>query len=160
MHDSLGLKKRFTVEENVVMEKRQIIPLAGLIATIAMAMYMVAQLNGQAAMPAGDFRNAAIAEVHDGQGQVLLRGEFAVTSEEDDEVERKARLEPTGVDPDAAGEAEVEFSKNAPAQQEIEFSIRNLQPGSALTFLIDGQSVGQATVDRRGRAEMEVDIAG
>ena len=35
----------------------------------------------------------------------------------------KAVLKPTGVDADAAGEAEVEFSKAAPATQEIEFFV-------------------------------------
>jgi hypothetical protein len=27
-----------------------------------------------------------------------------------------------------------------------------------VTFIIDGHSLGQATVDRRGRAELELDI--
>ena len=42
--------------------------------------------------------------------------------------------------------------------QEIEFSVRNLAPGTSVTFLIDGQAIGQASVDRRGRAELEVDV--
>lgn len=140
------------------MSTRQIIPAAGLVATVAVAGYMVVQLNGQGASRTGDFTNAASAEVRDAQGQALLRGQFVLGDEEDDDIERKAKLEPTGVDADAIGEAEVEFAKAAPAEQEIEFSVRNLAPGLALTFVIDGVEVATATTDRRGRAEVEVDV--
>ncbi len=138
-------------------EKRQLIPIGGLLATIAMAAYMVAQLNGQPA--SGDFTNAVTAEVRDAQGQVVLRGQFAVAEEDDEDTERKAALEPTGIDPDAAGDAEVEFSKEAPSEQEVEFSIRNVEPGVVFTFVIDGTDVATATADGRGRAEVELDIA-
>lgn len=138
-------------------DTRQIIPIAGMVATFVMAAYMVIQLSGQT-VQSGDFRNATVAEVHDAQGQPLLRGQFAVAPEEDDDVERKAQLESIGSDADATGEAEVEFPKSNPAQQEVEFSVRNLEPGTALTFLIDGTTVGQAAADRRGRAEVEIEI--
>jgi hypothetical protein len=138
-------------------DRRQIIPVAGLLATMALGAYMVTELSGQGTA-AGDFTNAATAEVRDAQGQVVLRGQFSPADEEDDEIERKATLEPTGIDADAAGEAEVEFSKAAPAEQEVEFSVRNLPAGTALTFVIDGVEVGTATSDRRGRAEVEVDV--
>lgn len=141
-------------------DTRQIIPITGLVATFAMSAYMVTQLSGQAAQPIGDFRTAAIAEVHDAQGQPLLRGEFMAVDEEDDDVERKARLAPNGSDADASGEAEIEFATVAPSQQEVEFSVRNLQPGTMVTLLIDGQTIGQATVDRRGRAEVELQVSG
>ena len=140
------------------MNKRQMIPAAGLLATIVAAVYMVVQLNGQATAPIGDFTNAAAAEVRDVQGRVVLSGFFQPVDEDDDDVERKAVLGPTIVDPDAAGEAEVEFSKNAPAKQEVEFSIRNVTPGVAFTFVIDGTSLGSATADKRGRAEIELDV--
>ena len=139
--------------------KRQIIPIAGLVGTVALAVYMVAQLHAQATQPTGDFTNAATAEVQDAQGQILLRGQFAIADEQDDDdVERKAPLQPAGADADAAGEAEVEFSKTAPTKQEIEFSVRNLAAGTSVTFIIEGQPIGQASVDRRGRAELEVDV--
>jgi len=38
-------------------DKRQLIPIAGLIATIAIAMYMVAQLDAQAPTLTGNFSN-------------------------------------------------------------------------------------------------------
>jgi hypothetical protein len=141
-------------------DTRQIIPIAGLVATFAMAAYMVIQLSAQTAAPAGDFRNAVMAEVHNAQGQPILRGQFSVTNEEDDDVERKARLESSGTDADATGEAEIEFPRTDPSRQELEFSVQKLEPGTALTFLIDGQSIGQATVDRQGRAEIEITVAG
>jgi hypothetical protein len=63
------------------------------------------------------------------------------------------------VDADAAGEAEVEFTTTAPAEQEVEFSVRNVAPGAVYTFVIDGIEVGSATADSRGRAELEVDAS-
>ena len=138
-------------------DKRQIIPAAGLLATMVFATYMVIEIRGQGTAT-GDFTNAASAEVRDAQGQVVLRGQFVLADEDDDDVERRAKLEATGVDADAAGEAEVEFSKARPSEQEVEFSVRNLPAGSALTFVIDGVDVATASADRRGRAEVEVDV--
>jgi hypothetical protein len=139
-------------------DMRQAIPIVGLLATSAIALYMVVQLNGQARPAAGDFTKAATAEVRDAQGQVVLLGQFVPVNEEDDDTELKSTLQPTGVDADAAGEAEVEFAEAAPTNQEIEFSVRNLQAGVAFTFVIDGVTVATATTDRRGHAEVEVDI--
>jgi hypothetical protein len=138
--------------------KRQLIPAAGLFATVVAAVYMVVQLNGQTATPTVDLTNAAITEVRDAQGVVLLSGPFQAVEEDDDDVERKAVLAPTRVDADAAGEAEVEFAKNAPAEQEVEFAVRNLAPGVALTFVIDGTTIATATTDRGGRAEVELEV--
>jgi hypothetical protein len=139
-------------------DKRQAIAVVGLVATMAAAVYMVVQLSGQDRGTAGNFTNAATAEVRDAQGQVLLRGQFALADEDDDDIEKKATLLPTGVDPDAAGEAEVEFARAALSEQEIEFSVRNLQGDAAVTFVIDGVEVATATADRGGRAEIEVDV--
>ena len=140
------------------MDKRQMIPAVGLVATVAAAVYMVVQLNGQTAQPTADFTNAALAEVRNAQGQAILTGQFQLVEEEDDDVERKATLAPTGVDADATGEAEIEFSKAAPAEQEVEFSVRNVAPGAVLTFVIDGTDVATATADSSGRAEVELDV--
>jgi DNA-binding response OmpR family regulator len=60
-------------------------------------------LNAQTAAPNADFTNAALAEVRDAQGQVVLSGQFQVTEEEDHDVERKAVLAPTGVDAPRVG---------------------------------------------------------
>ena len=139
-------------------DKRWAFPIAGLVATIAVAGYTIVQLYGQSSTTSGDFTNAATATVRDAQGVELLRGQFVVADEQDDDVERKATLAPTGADADAAGDAEVEFSKTAPDKQEVEFSVRNVQPGVALTFVIDGIDVATATTDERGRAEVELDI--
>lgn len=141
-------------------DKRQVIPAAGLLATLIAAVYMVVQLSGrgQTTSPTGDFTNAAFAEVRDAQGRTILSGQFQIAEEEDDDVERKAVLAPTGVDADATGDAEVEFSKAAPAEQEVGFSVRNVTAGAVLTFVIDGTDVATATADRRGRAEVELDV--
>jgi hypothetical protein len=139
-------------------DKRQTIAVVGLVGTMIFAAYMVAQLNGQERSTSGNFTNASIAEVRDAQGTVVLRGQFAVADEDDDDIERKATLTPVGSDTDASGEAEIEFSPGTPTTQEIEFSVRNLQPGLAITFMIDGTDVVAATTDSRGRAEVEFDV--
>ena len=136
---------------------RQIIPVVGFVLTVAFALYMVTQLHAQTTIAAVDFTGATIAEVQDAQGQVVLRGQFVVADEPDDDVERKAALQAVGTDMDAVGDAEIEFAKSAPVQQEIEFSVRNLSAGT-VTFFIDGQAIGQASVDRGGRAELEVEL--
>jgi hypothetical protein len=138
--------------------KNQMFPIAALIATGAFAIYMVVQLSGQAATATGNFTNAAMAEVKDVQGRVVLQGQFVASDEEDNDVERKAALKPTGNDAAAAGEAEVEFAKSAPTKQEVEFSVRGLQAGATYTFVIDGQELATATADERGRAEVELDV--
>ena len=139
-------------------ETRQIIPFGGLIATIMAAGYMVVQLHGQVAAPTGDYTNAATVQVRDGQGQIVLEGQFTPAVEEDGDVERRATLAATGVDADATGEAEVEFAKTAPSDQEVEFSVTNLAAGATFTFVIDGTDVASATTDRRGRAEVELNV--
>jgi hypothetical protein len=140
-------------------DKRQLIPLGGLAAIMALVVYAVVQLSAQgAAAVTGDFRNAVTAEVRDQGNQVILRGQFALAEEEDNDTERKAKLESTGVDADAAGEAEIEFDTDAPGVQEVEFSVRNLEPGTALTFVIDGTTVATATADKKGEAEVELDV--
>lgn len=138
-------------------DKRQMIPALGLLAIMVAAVYMVVQLNGQTPAITGDFTNAAVAEVRDAQGETVLSGQFQV-ADDDDDVERKAVLAPKGADTDARGEAEVEFSKDAPATQEVEFSIRNVSPNATFTFVIDGTPVATAKADARGRAEVELDV--
>jgi hypothetical protein len=141
-----------------MMDKRQVIPAAGLLATVVAAVYMVVQLNGQTAQQAADFTNAARVEVRNAEGQAILVGQFQLVEEDDDDVERKAALAPTGIDADATGEAEIEFSQSAPAEQEVEFSVRNVAAGAVLTFVIDGTDVATATADSRGRAEVELNV--
>ena len=91
--------------------RRQWIPGAGLLATIAVAFYATVQLRGQVQTPTGDFTNAATAQVRQADGQIVLQGDFMPPVEEDGGLERRATLAPTGVDTDAAGEAEIEFTK-------------------------------------------------
>lgn len=141
-------------------KQKQIIPIAGLVATMGLAAYMVVQLSAQTpATLTGDFTNAAVAEVRDAQSRTVLQGQFAAVEEEDDDTERKAALKPTGVDADASGEAEVEFAKTGTVTaQEIEFSAKGLEPGATFTFVVDGQVVATATADRRGNADVELDV--
>ena len=117
----------------------QLIPIVRLLAAVGVVGDMVVvQLDGQQTTPPpADYTKAVFAEVRDAQGLIVLRGQFALADEEDDDIERKATLEPTGIDADAAGEAEVEFAKASPAVQEIEFAARNLQAGATFTFVID-----------------------
>lgn len=136
-------------------DSRQWIPLGGLAGIVAVAGYMVIQLNAQA--PATfDYSNAAVAEVRDASSTVILSGVFAEHVEEDDDIERKAWLEPNGADADAIGQAEVEIDQGSSASQEVEVSIRNVQPNATYTFLIDGREVTRMKTNARGRAEVEL----
>ena len=140
--------------------KFQIGAIAGLIAVILVATAAVVQLRGEpAARMSGDFRNAVVAEVHDAQGQVLLRGSFApIDADDAGEVERLAAL--TGASPDvtATGEAEVEYQADQPAEQELELTVRGFTAGMDLAFVIDGQTVATAKADARGGAEIELEV--
>ena len=136
-------------------DKKLMISMGGLLATMVAAVYFVVQLSGQAPPQTGDFTNAATAEVKDAQGQVILRGSFEQADEEDDDIERKALLKPAGSDADAVGEAEVEYATSGAAEQELEFSVRNVDPNATYTFVIDGRDVATAKADSRGRAALE-----
>lgn len=139
----------------------QKISMAALGAVLIVAVVMIAQLMGQQqAKITGDFRNAQTAEVRDAQGAVLLRGTFAPADGDDDqEVERLATLQPVEAGGKLAGEAEVEYQKNAPDTQEVEFQVLSAQPGSVLTLVVDGVAVLTATADGKGRAEAEAMVA-
>jgi hypothetical protein len=133
------------------------IPIAGLIALIAVAGYMVVDTGAQATNVTGNFTNAAMAEIRDAQGRTVLQGQFAVNIEDDDDTERKATLKQTGVDADAAGSAEVEWPK-AGGPQEIEFSATGLEAGAKFTCVIDGQELATITADKKGNAEVELEV--
>lgn len=141
----------------------QKIAIGGLVATMALAAFMIVQLRAQqAAQITGDFSNARTAEIRDAQGTVLLSGTFADAAQdagEEDEVERKAALtSPSGGA--VTGEAEVEYQKATPAVQEVEFTAIGLPAGAQVTFVIDGATVTSATADKNGKAEAEVNVKG
>lgn len=142
------------------MNKVQIALLSGLVAVCAAATIAVVQLDGEQASPiTGDFRNAAVAEVHDTQGHVLLRGTFApVESDDEGEVERLATM--TGASPEvtASGEAEVEYETDAPSEQEVELTLTGVTAGAEINFIIDGQRVATTRADQRGRVAIEVAV--
>jgi hypothetical protein len=128
------------------------------ILTAALAIVLgVADLSGaRSAQVTGDFRSAAVAELHDGQGQVLLRGEFApIDADDEGEVERLATLGAIAPGLTAHGEAEIEYQADTATEQEVEISVAGLAPGTAVTFVIDGKQIGSGKADRRGRSEFE-----
>jgi len=133
--------------------------LAGTAVAIAAAVYVGAGLGAQAPSVAPvDLRNATGAEVRDAQGQAVLRGDFAPVEEDDDDIERKAVLKPLDASLKASGDAEVEFAKNQPKEQEVEFQGRDLAPGATYTLVIDGHDVTTGTADKRGRLDIEVKV--
>jgi hypothetical protein len=138
----------------------QALSIAGLVTIVAAASSGVVQLSGQqpAALIA-DFRNASVAEVHDGQGQVLLRGAFAAVDTDDEgEVERLATLTPASAEVKGSGKAEVEYQTDAPGEQEVEFTLGGLVADADVALVIDGQRVTMAKVDRRGRVSVEIAV--
>ena len=135
--------------------KHQLTLVMGLCLAVAIGGYMAVRGAAQAT-EAFDYSNAGMAEVHDAQGQVVLRGQFSTTDTDPNDLERKAVLSPTGVVTDASGEAEIEVSgSGVKRRQEIEFEVQNLQPGAVFTFIIDGRGLATVTTDRRGKAEYE-----
>ena len=142
------------------MNKVQIALLSGLVAVCAAATIAVVQLDGEQASPiTGDFRNAAVAEVHDTQGHVLLRGTFApVESDDEGEVERLATMTAAPPEVTASGEAEVEYETNAPSEQEVELTLTGVTAGAEINFIIDGQRVATTRADQRGRVAVEVAV--
>jgi hypothetical protein len=136
--------------------KKPILATASLIAIAAL--YFGSGAAAQASVPQPvDLRNAAAAEMRDGQGQVILKGDFTSVDEDDDDTERKAALKPV-TDTTASGAAEIEFAKNQPKEQEVEFAGRYLIPGATYTLAIDGHDVATATADKSGRLEIEVNV--
>jgi hypothetical protein len=121
----------------------------------ALGMYLHAQ---EAPQVEGNFTNAAVAEVRDAQGTVLLRGDFVLAQEEDDDVERKAVLKAAGTDADATGEAEVEYPKTGVVIQEIEFSVKKLTPGATYSFVIDGRTVATQQTGKDGDASVDLKV--
>lgn len=138
----------------------EVLQLIALVMTFAGAICLAAPLGAQTATAASvDFTGAAVAEVRNAQGQVVLSGKFVATDGGDDDIERRATLSATGVGADASGEAEVEVARSGnPKHQEVEFSVRNVPPGGVLTFVIDGKVFATVTADSRGRAEHERDV--
>ena len=129
------------------------------LAAVAIAVGIISSVGAQPSQVASaDFSQATTAEAKNAQGQVVLSGKFVV-SEEDDDAERKATLAPTGIDTDASGKAEVEVSGSGDSRrQEVEFSVRNVQPTAVFTLVIDGRVFATGTADNRGRLEIERDV--
>ena len=140
--------------------KLQIAAGIGLVATILATTTLVVQLRGEpAAQITGDFRNALVAEVHDAQGQVLLRGSFAPKPADDEgEVELLATLTAASPGVRATGEAEVEYQSAGSGEQEVELTVNGLTAGMDVAFVIDGHTVTAAKADTRGRIEVEITV--
>lgn len=145
-----------------MIDRMQAMSMAGLFAVAAFAVFSVAQLDGRpGAQGAGDYRGAVVAEVHDAQGVVLLRGSFAPAEADDDgEVELRAALAPAAAGVTASGEAEIEYQKDQPHVQEVELNLTGLAAGTAVTLVIDGSRVTATTADGNGRVEIEIEVRG
>lgn len=143
-----------------MLTKRQFIPIAGLLATIGAAGYMVTRADAQNAAEPADLRNAMTAELRDAQDRVVLTGSFMTNDEDDaEDIERKAALQPGGTPADASGTAEVEFARQTPVEQEVEFSGRKLAPGTTYRLMIDGRQVLTGVAERDGDLELEAKVA-
>lgn len=135
--------------------KKPILATAGAVALAAL--YFGSGAAAQSSAQPVDLRNAAAAEMRDSQGQVILKGDFTSVDEDDDDTERKAVLKAV-TNTKASGDAEIEFAKSQPKEQEVEFAGRDLVPGATYTLAIDGHDVATATADKGGRLEIEVNV--
>jgi hypothetical protein len=140
------------------MSTREALPFVAIVIAIVAMGYIAVRFNAQeATLQPADFRNAARAEIRDGDGAVVLSGTFMLVEEEDDDIERKAALTaaPGG---DILGEAEVEFATEMPVDQEVEFAARGLAAGVTYTLVVDEQDVATVAADERGRIAVELDV--
>ena len=140
------------------MSKVERASVAGLFAIAVLATVAVVQSSGeQAAAITGDFRNAATAEVHDAQGNVIARGTFAaVESEDAGEVERVAALTAATSGGKVTGEVEVEYATDKATEQEVELSMTGATAGMEVILIVDGQRVLTAKAGNNGRVDAEV----
>jgi hypothetical protein len=99
-----------------------------------------------------------LVEIRDVDGRVILGGNFASKEEKNGEVEGAASLVASSVDPDAAGEAEIEISnrKNSSGEKELEIEVRNLSANTSYTLFIDGQQAASFKTNQRGAAKLEM----
>jgi len=78
-----------------------------------------------------------LVEVRDSSGHVVLSGSFTMTAEGNEEFEEEAKLESTGPDAQAAGNAEVEISSQN-VDNELEIEVWKLAPGTTYHLYVDG----------------------
>jgi hypothetical protein len=141
-----------------MLSPRKAVPVAVIVAMIAIAGYLVARFIAQeATIQSADFRSAVTAEIRDSQGEIVARGTFMLVEEEDDDIERKAPLAAT-TGGEVVGEAEVEFATEMPADQEVEFTARGLVAGATYALVVDGREVATVAADPRGRIAIELEV--
>jgi hypothetical protein len=140
---------------------RMLFPAIGMFAIFGLVGFKLGTLEAQSspqAAPAvvlGDLSSAAIVQIRDPQGQVVLQGQFD-RDEEGDESEREAKLAATGVDADAEGKAEADVSRpGRPVEQELEVEVDKLSPNTRFLVVIDSREIAAITTDARGHAEQE-----
>ena len=96
--------------------------------------------------------NIKIIEVIDKDGQPVLRGDAAAIRRE--HIEQTFALTPTGVYPDADGQAEIEVqTENGTAtRQTLEIEVEDLLPSTTFKVFLDGSELGGFTTDASGKA--------
>jgi hypothetical protein len=132
----------------------------GGVLAMALAVVAIVQAGSSPVIQiSGDLKNAAVAEVHDAQGQVLLRGNFVpVDADDEGEVERLAALSATAPGVTGSGEAEVEYQTDTPDVQEVELALAGMTPGVEVALVIDGARITSAKADSKGRVEVEIEV--
>jgi hypothetical protein len=134
---------------------------AGIVGSVWLQDTIAAQSH-EASLPAdvGDLSNATTVEVKDSMGAVVLRGHFVEVPEDDDDLERKAKLTGSGATANATGEAEVEVQRTGNRlDQEVEVSASNLAPGATYSVFVDAKQVGTFETNKDGKAELELKTA-
>jgi hypothetical protein len=141
---------------------KTILPIFGmflLFGYVALAMVRSAGQEIKQPLPPSLDNLAAIklVEIRDAGGQIILSGNFSITTAKDGDIEAESPLIATAVDADAAGEAEIEVAtRNGSVEKELEVEVRNLDPGATFKLFIDGRQEAVITTDFRGAAELEM----
>ena len=150
------------MESRMSYRLKMALPIVGM---LLLACVVVAAVRGEGgeskqALPPSldDLAAVKLVEVKDAGGQTVLSGSFTMSTKRNRDVEGEATLAATGVDPDAAGKAEVEVStkKDGSVEKELEVEVRDLAPGANFNLFVDGRQAAAFTTNHRGAAELEM----
>lgn len=103
-----------------------------------------------------DLTTAQVVEIRDGNGTVVLKGAFVKKSDKTDKVELNAALTATSGNT-GQGKAEIELEKSGGrvAKQEIEVTVKRLQPQAMFKLYVDATEVASFTTNGKGDADLK-----
>jgi hypothetical protein len=143
-------------------DERKLLALFALACGILIAIGIAVPLLTDARTPPspvvlGNVSEAAIVEVRDHRGRVVLAGEFRTRVDAIGNIEKDAALlEPRGTRIIGEIEVEIPAAGREHRRPELEVDVMGLAPREIFTVVIDDRVVGTFTTDDRGSVDMEL----